>query len=101
MRTLWAHIHIVKEQIRARMLAISDNAPQVDKEFTEKAIYDEGQDNLRPFRDAVKRIPKAPNPCYCDAFEKQFTVTDVVESKGNVSRLTVLSRRIRSGIGTC
>ena len=48
-----------------------------------------------------KRIPKAPNPCYCHTFEEQFTVTDVVESKGNVSRLTVLSRRIRSGIGTC
>lgn len=60
MRTLWAHIHIVKEQIRARMLAISDNAPQVDKEFTEKAIYDEGQDNLRPFRDAVEKDPKKP-----------------------------------------
>ena len=62
MRTLWAHIHIVKEQIRARMLAISDNAPQVDKEFTEKAIYDEGQDNLRPFRDAVEKDPKSPQP---------------------------------------
>ena len=28
-----------------------------------------------------KRIPKAPNPCYCHTFEEQFTVTDVVESK--------------------
>lgn len=57
---LWPSVNIVKEKLKAEMLRVGDKAPQMEKYFKEKARDDEGENNLKPYRDTVQKDSITP-----------------------------------------
>ncbi|RCK66486.1 Multidrug resistance regulator 1 [Candida viswanathii] len=57
---LWPSVNIVKEQLRAGILGISDKAPQMEQYFEEKARDDEGENDLKPYRETVQKDSTTP-----------------------------------------
>ncbi|KAG7660579.1 uncharacterized protein J8A68_005845 [[Candida] subhashii] len=52
--SLWGQLGAIKEQYRIKMMVPTSNAPQVEKDFSEKVNAEEGYNDIRPYRDAVK-----------------------------------------------